>query len=110
MWRLESEINDNRKIAYWMGIVRYGPHVAQVGFVPGDRFDVSPGAFRALVVRARDRLFELPLQERSRARRSSPSPRRDSPDHLAGSRAEILSGVGTIPVSVPDLATVRFAP
>ena len=74
MWRLESEINDNRKIAYWMGIVRYGPHVAQVGFVPGDRFDLSPGAFRALVIRARDRLFELPLQEQ-RPRSASSHPR-----------------------------------
>ncbi len=72
MWRLESEINDNQKIAYWMGIARYGPHVAQVGFVPGDRFDVSPAAFRALVVRARDRLFELPLPER----KPHPAPRR----------------------------------
>ncbi len=71
MWRLESEINDNQKIAYWMGIVRSGPHVAQVGFVPGDRFDVSPGTFRALVIRARDRLFELPLQEQ-RPRSASP--------------------------------------
>ena len=76
MWRLESEISDNRKIGYWMGIVRYGPHVAQVGFVPGDRSDVSPAAFRALVVRARDRLFELPLPERKPRPASTPSPRR----------------------------------
>lgn len=75
MWRLESEISDNQKIGYWMGIVRYGPHVAQVGFVPGDGSDVSPAAFRALVVRARDRLFELPLPQRTPRPASSPSPR-----------------------------------
>ncbi len=72
MWRLVSEINDNKKIAYWMGIARYGPHVAQVGFVPGNTFDVSSEAFRALVIRSRDRLFELPLRERPRVS-STPS-------------------------------------
>jgi hypothetical protein len=41
--------------------------------VPGERSDVSPAAFRALVVRARDRLFELPLPERKP--RPAPSPR-----------------------------------
>ena len=75
MWRLESEISDKQTIGYWMGIARYGPHVAQVGFVPGDRSDVSPEAFRALVVRARDRLFELPLPERKPRPASTPSPR-----------------------------------
>ena len=92
MWRLESEINDNRKIAYWMGIARYGPHVAQVGFVPGDRFDVSPAAFRALVIRARDRLFELPLQEqRPRPASSHPAPR------IPERTSSITQTVGTIP-------------
>ncbi|MDT7798632.1 MAG: hypothetical protein QOI78_2065, partial [Actinomycetota bacterium] len=62
MWRLESDISDKRTIAYWMGIARVGPNVAQVGFVPGDTFDVDAAAFRALVVRARDRLFELPVE------------------------------------------------
>ena len=75
MWRLVSQINDNQKIAYWMGVARYGPHVAQVGFVPGDRSDVSTRAFRALVVRARDRLSELPLRERKSRPASTPSPR-----------------------------------
>ncbi len=73
MWRLESEINDKKKIAYWMGIARYGPHVVQVGFVPGNTFDVSAEVFRALVIRSRDRLFELPLRER---KRPTPSPTR----------------------------------
>ena len=74
MWRLTSEINDDKKVAYWMGIARYGPHVAQVGFVPGDTFDVKPAAFRALVVRSRDRLFELPLPKRKPHPAPTPRP------------------------------------
>ena len=110
MWRLESEISDKQKIGYWMGIARYGPHVAQVGFVPGDRSDVSPAAFRALVVRARDRLFELPLPERKPRPASSPSPtQRDSPGHLARSRVgSTCQTVGTIPDSVSGPRDGRY--
>lgn len=60
LWRLESEISDKKQIVYWMGIARVGSNVAQVSFVPGeDGQDLDQAEFTALVVRARDRLFEL---------------------------------------------------
>jgi len=59
-WRVTSEINAKRtKVAYWMGVVRVGGFVAQVGFTPAAKADLTRAEFTALVVRARDRLATL---------------------------------------------------
>lgn len=62
LWRLESEVSDNRTVAYWMGITRVGSRVAQISFVPGEgaKQDIDAATFQDLVKRSRDRLFELP--------------------------------------------------
>ena len=60
LWRVENEINDrNEKVAYWMGIAQVGRYVAQVNFTPSGDADVDEETFRAMVTRARDRMFEL---------------------------------------------------
>ena len=54
---LGSEIDAKRtKVTYWMGVVRVRTLVAQVGFTPTTKVDLSRAEFDALVVRARDRL------------------------------------------------------
>ncbi|HEX7738043.1 MAG TPA: hypothetical protein VF426_00185, partial [Marmoricola sp.] len=56
-WRVTSEIDAKRtKVTYWMGVVRVRTLVAQVGFTPTTKVDLSRAEFDALVVRARDRL------------------------------------------------------
>ena len=64
MWRLDSEINDKTKVAFWMGVARVGRYVAQVNFTPSGDNDVDEDTFQALIGRARDRLFELPASSR----------------------------------------------
>lgn len=60
LWRVENEVSrDERTVVFWMGIARVGNYVAQVQFAPADERDVDEESFRALVTRARDRLFEL---------------------------------------------------
>ncbi|HEU4511603.1 MAG TPA: sigma-70 family RNA polymerase sigma factor [Nocardioidaceae bacterium] len=59
-WRLRTELSENREIVYDVGFVRRGDAVAQVSFVPAPPADLAPGAFRALVTRAGQRLAELP--------------------------------------------------
>ncbi len=58
-WRLRTELSESRDIEYDVGFVRRGASVAQVIFVPAPPGDLPPGAFRALVTRAGERLAEL---------------------------------------------------
>lgn len=58
-WGLETEISDNESVKFRLGFVRVGNMVAQVNFSPSPDEDVSPRDFRALVVRAGERLREL---------------------------------------------------
>jgi DNA-directed RNA polymerase specialized sigma24 family protein len=60
MWRQTAEINAKKAtVSYWMGIAQRGRWVAQVNFAPAGGDDLDAATFRALVVRARDRLAEL---------------------------------------------------
>lgn len=59
-WRIEVEVDAHRRVGYWMGVARVGRYLAQVTFSPVPGKDISAGAFRDVVVRARDRLLELP--------------------------------------------------
>lgn len=64
LWRLDSEINENATVGFWMGVARVGRYVAQVNFTPTGANDVDEVTFQALITRARDRLFELPASTR----------------------------------------------
>ncbi len=60
LWRLQNEVAQGRPAAnYWTGVTRVGSYVAQVTFTPTREFDVNRDTFKALMVRARDRLHEL---------------------------------------------------
>ncbi|MCZ4498012.1 MAG: hypothetical protein JWQ74_565 [Marmoricola sp.] len=60
LWRLENQVNKNQEEAkFWMGVARVGSYVAQVYLTPVDQYDVDQEAFRSLVRRARDRLYEV---------------------------------------------------
>lgn len=58
-WRLGTELSENTEIVFDVGFVRHGTSVAQLTFVPAGRADLPPGAFRALLVRAGQRLREI---------------------------------------------------
>lgn len=60
LWRVTSELNDRQTVTFLMGIARVGGTVGQVGFVPGQGIEMEPGAFDALVRRAKARLPHLP--------------------------------------------------
>lgn len=59
VWRVRTEVSDNRTISFLMGIVRDGGAVAQVGFVPGRRVTIRDRDFEELTQRALDRLSAL---------------------------------------------------
>jgi DNA-directed RNA polymerase specialized sigma24 family protein len=60
VWRLTTELDDNRSVTYLMGIVREGTAVGQVTFVPEPGVTMPPGAFIGLVTRAGERLPAMP--------------------------------------------------
>jgi len=60
VWRVTTEISDNRSVGFLMGIVRDRTAVAQVGFVPDPAAGMSPDAFVALAERALARLEAMP--------------------------------------------------
>jgi hypothetical protein len=60
-WWLSNEINAQRStVSYWMGVVRVGSRVAQVGFAPADNADISKTVFADLLARAGQRLASNP--------------------------------------------------
>lgn len=59
LWRLDSEIDTNSTVGFWMGVARVGRYVAQVNFTPAGDDDIDEVTFQVLISRARDRLFEL---------------------------------------------------
>lgn len=60
LWRLENQVNKRQEEAkFWMGVARVGSYVAQVYFTPVGQYDIDQEDFRALVRRARDRLYEV---------------------------------------------------
>ena len=60
VWKVTSELDDKHSVTFFMGIVRRGTAVAQVGFVPSGHAVLAPGDFVQLVDRAGDRLPALP--------------------------------------------------
>lgn len=59
-WKFTADVSASQSITYWVSVVRRGPVVAQVGFVPVDRATFSQEAFQALTERALARLENLP--------------------------------------------------
>lgn len=60
VWRVDTEISDERSVTFLMGVVRTGTAVAQVGFVPEGSVTMGSDAFVALVERASERLPQMP--------------------------------------------------
>jgi hypothetical protein len=59
VWHVTTEISDDVSVNFLMGVVRHDTAVAQVGFVPAPKVTMAPGAFEALVERARVRLAAM---------------------------------------------------
>jgi DNA-directed RNA polymerase specialized sigma24 family protein len=59
-WRVRTQVSDKVTVTFYMGIVRRGGAVAQVGFVPDGSHSMTPGQFTALVRRAGERLGVMP--------------------------------------------------
>jgi hypothetical protein len=56
VWHVTTEVTDKLTVNFWMGIVRDGGSVAQVGFVPDHKVAMTSDSFDALVERALARL------------------------------------------------------
>lgn len=59
-WRVRSELDNKHSVTYFMGVVRVGTAVAQVGFVPSGDAVLAPGDFVRLLDRTAERLRWLP--------------------------------------------------
>jgi hypothetical protein len=59
-WKLLFDLNQNRSVTYRMGLVRNGSRVAQLRFSPTGRYDIDDATFEQLLLRAGQRLGELP--------------------------------------------------
>ena len=60
VWRVTTELSDERSVTFLMGVARDGTAVAQIGFVPQLKVTMGPDAFVALVERAAERLPQMP--------------------------------------------------
>ncbi len=60
VWRVTTEVTDQRSISFLMGVVRDGSAVAQIGFVPVKGVSLSDDDFGRLVERAQQRLAAMP--------------------------------------------------
>ncbi len=59
VWRVRTQVSDKQTVTFYMGVVRKGGAVAQVGFVPDGSHTMTPGQFVALVHRAGERLAAM---------------------------------------------------
>ncbi len=59
-WRVRTQVSDKETVTFFMGIVRSGGAVAQVGFVPDGVHTMTTRQFVALVRRAGERLMAMP--------------------------------------------------
>jgi DNA-directed RNA polymerase specialized sigma24 family protein len=59
-WRVRTQVTDKETVTFFMGIVRNGGAVAQVGFVPDGAHTLTTPQFVALVQRAGERLAAMP--------------------------------------------------
>ena len=59
-WRVRTEVSDKKTVTFYMGVVRRGGAVAQVGFVPDRTHSMTTAQFVALARRASERLSAMP--------------------------------------------------
>jgi DNA-directed RNA polymerase specialized sigma24 family protein len=59
-WRVQTQVTQKQTVVFYMGIVRSGGAVAQVGFVPDNSHTMTTAQFVALVRRAGERLTAMP--------------------------------------------------
>jgi hypothetical protein len=59
-WKVRTQVSHRQTLTFFMGVVRSGGAVAQVGFVPDGRHTMTPVQFVALVHRAGQRLTAMP--------------------------------------------------
>jgi DNA-directed RNA polymerase specialized sigma24 family protein len=59
-WRVRTQVSTKQTVTFYMGIVRAGGAVAQVGFVPDGGHVMATAQFVALVHRAGERLTQMP--------------------------------------------------
>jgi DNA-directed RNA polymerase specialized sigma24 family protein len=60
VWRVRTQVSKKQTMTFYMGVVRRGGAVAQVGFVPDGTHTMAPAQFVALVRRAGERLRAMP--------------------------------------------------
>ena len=60
VWRARTQVTAKQVVTFYMGVVRSGSAVAQVGFVPDGRHSMTTAQFTALVRRAGERLAAMP--------------------------------------------------
>lgn len=60
VWRVTTEVSDQRSVEFRMAILRTGTAVSQLGFVPSGNVRMTDAAFVALAERALQRLQRLP--------------------------------------------------
>ena len=60
VWRVRTQVSDKTTVTFYMGVVRNGGAVAQVGFVPDRTHTMTTAQFVALVRRASERLDAMP--------------------------------------------------
>jgi DNA-directed RNA polymerase specialized sigma24 family protein len=60
VWRVRTQVSDKTTVTFYMGVVRNGGTVAQVGFVPDRTHTMTTAQFVALVRRASERLDAMP--------------------------------------------------
>jgi hypothetical protein len=60
IWHVTTEVTDDLSVSFWMGIIRNGTSVGQVGFVPDPKVGMTTEAFNAVVERALERLDAMP--------------------------------------------------
>jgi len=59
-WTLRFSLDNDRSVTYRMGLVRNRSRVAQLRFSPSGRYEIDGTAFEQLLLRAGQRLAELP--------------------------------------------------
>jgi hypothetical protein len=59
VWRVRTQVTAHRSVTFYMGVVRHGDAVAQVGFVPDPHHTMTTAQFTALVRRAGERLAAM---------------------------------------------------
>jgi DNA-directed RNA polymerase specialized sigma24 family protein len=60
VWRVQTQLTQKQTVVFYMGIVRSGGAVAQVGFVPDGSHTMTTAQFVGLVGRAGERLTAMP--------------------------------------------------